>query len=65
MDRYHNLIEHSADGIAIVQDGVIKLANSAGVRMFGYNREELLGMPFAQLVTPECQNLVLESYRTR
>ena len=65
MDRYHNLIEHSADGIAIVQDGVIKLANSAGVRMFGYNKEELLGMPFTQLVTPECQNLVLESYRTR
>lgn len=65
MDRYHNLIEHSTDGIAIVQDGVIKLVNSAGVCMSGYNREELLGMPFTQLVTPECQNLVLERYQAR
>ncbi len=65
MDRYHNLIEHSADGIAIVQDGVIKLVNSAGVRMSGYSREELLGMPFTQLVTPDCQNLVMERYRAR
>jgi len=65
VDRYHNLIEHSADGIAIVQDGVIKLVNSAGVRMSGYNKEELLGMPFTQLVTPDCQNLVLERYRAR
>jgi len=64
-DRYFNLIEHAADGIAILQNGVFKLVNSALVRMSGHDREELLGMPFIRLLTPECQNSVMARYQAR
>jgi PAS domain S-box-containing protein len=42
-DKYFNLIEHAADGIAIIQDGVFKMVNTAMVRISGYDKEELLG----------------------
>jgi PAS domain S-box-containing protein len=63
--RYFHLIEHAADGIAIIQDGVFKLVNSALVRMSEYDKEELLGMPFIKLLCPESQNLVIARYRAR
>ena len=64
-DKYFNLIEHAADGIAIVQDGVIKLANTALIRISGYDREELLGMPFNKVLTPQSQKLTMARYRAR
>jgi len=65
MVKYFNLVEHAADGIAILQDGVLKLVNSALVRMSGYDREELLGMPFIRLLTPESQAFVMARYQDR
>jgi len=64
-DKYFNLIEHAADGIAILQDGVFKLVNTALARISGYDKEELLGMPFTQLLTPESQKLTLARYQAR
>jgi PAS domain S-box-containing protein len=40
-DKYFNLIEHAADGIAIIQDGVFKLVNTALTHISGYDKEEL------------------------
>lgn len=65
MDNYSNLIEHAADAIAILQDGVFKLVNGALVRMSGYDREELLGMPLIRLLTPEYQKAVMKRYQDR
>jgi len=64
-DKYFNLIKHAADGIAILQDGVFKLVNTALIRISGYNKEELLGMPFTQILTPESQKLTLKRYQAR
>jgi PAS domain S-box-containing protein len=64
-DKYFSLIEHAADGIAIIQDGVFKLANTALSGICSYSQEELLGMPFTKLLTPESQKLTLESYQAR
>jgi PAS domain S-box-containing protein len=64
-DKYFNLIEHAADGIAIIQDGVFKLVNTALTRISGYDKEELLGMPFTELLTPASQKLTLERYQAR
>jgi PAS domain S-box-containing protein len=63
--RYFNLIEHAADGIAIIQDGVFKLVNTALVNMSGHSEQELLGMPFTQILTPQSRELTLERYRAR
>jgi PAS domain S-box-containing protein len=64
-DKYFNLIEHAADGIAIIQDGVFKLVNTALTHISGYDKEELLGMPFTELLTPASQKLTLERYQAR
>jgi PAS domain S-box-containing protein len=64
-DKYFNLIEHAADGIAIIQDGVFKLVNTALSSICGYDKEELLGMPFTKLLTPESQKLTLARYQAR
>ena len=64
-DKYFNLIEHAADGIAIIQDGVFKLVNTALARISGYDKKELLGMPFTQLLTPASQKLTVERYQAR
>jgi PAS domain S-box-containing protein len=64
-DKYFGLIEHAADGIAIVQDGVFKLVNTALSGICGYDTEELLDMPFTKLLTPESQQLTLERYQAR
>ncbi len=64
-DRYFNLIEHAADSIAILQDGVLKLVNSALVCISGYDKEELLGTPFIKLLTPDCQQFVMQRYQDR
>jgi PAS domain S-box-containing protein len=65
VDKYFNLIEHAADGIAILQDGVFKLVNTALARISGYDKEELLGMPFTNLLTPESQKLTMKRYQAR
>lgn len=65
MDNYFSLIEHAGDGIAIVQDGVFKLVNSALLRMCGYDKEELLGMPFIRLLALESQSFVIAGYQAR
>jgi PAS domain S-box-containing protein len=64
-DKYFNLIEHAADGIAIIQDGVFKLVNTALTHISGYDKEELLGMPFTELLTPASQKLTIERYQAR
>lgn len=44
-DLFKPIFEHHADGILIVQDGVIVAANTATSIIFGYNNDELLGKP--------------------
>jgi PAS domain S-box-containing protein len=64
-DKYFNLIEHAADGITILQDGVFKLVNTTLACISGYDKGELLGMPFAKLLTPESQKLAIARYQAR
>jgi len=64
-DKYFNLIEHAADGIAIIQDGVFKLVNTALTHISGYDKEELLDMPFTKLLTPQSQKLTMARYQAR
>jgi len=64
-DKYFNLIKHAADGIAIIQDGAFKMVNTALVRISGYGKKELLGMPFTELLTPQSQKLTLARYQAR
>jgi PAS domain S-box-containing protein len=52
-ELHRAVIEKSKDAIAILQDGVFRLANSTCSTLSGYEIEELLGMEFEKLVPPE------------
>lgn len=63
--KYAALIEQVNDGLAVVQDEVIKFANKAFGSLTGYSVEELVGMHFLDLVAPEHKPLVAERYKSR
>jgi diguanylate cyclase (GGDEF)-like protein/PAS domain S-box-containing protein len=52
-ERFRALLENTPDAIVISdEDGRIVLVNSQAEKMFGYNRQELIGAPVEQLVPP-------------
>ncbi len=63
--KYSSLVERGNDGIVILQDGVIKYANSKMVQMLGYTLEETINKPFINYVSPEHREFVIDRYRKR
>jgi PAS domain S-box-containing protein len=63
--KYSALVEQAADGVVIVQDGIIKFANSGHARITGYSVAELVGMPFLNTVDPSIRNLADQRYAMR
>jgi PAS domain S-box-containing protein len=64
-EKYTMLVERSNDGIIIVQDGLVKFANSKMIKMTGFSLEEATGKPFIEFVSPEYKAPVMENYRRR
>ncbi|HTQ10734.1 MAG TPA: PAS domain S-box protein [Fimbriimonadaceae bacterium] len=53
-DMFKSLVEMAPDAILVVtQDGTIELANERAAEMFGYSRDELVGMSVDRLVPDE------------
>ncbi len=65
MNKYHSLLEHIDDGIVIIQDNQIRLANSAMASLTGYRKKELVGMSFEQFLTPSSDSSQTAVYETR
>jgi PAS domain S-box-containing protein len=63
--KYETLVEKANDGVAIVQDGVFQFINKAACDISGYRADEMLGMPFSQLLAPQYRDLVENRYRSR
>ena len=63
--KYSALVENSRDGIVILQDGVMKFVNTASLEIVGYTPEELLGIDFLKMVTPEDREMVMKRYADR
>ncbi len=53
------IIENAADAIVIVQDGLIKFANSHLLKNSGYAAEEIIGKPFRDFLAPESVDQVV------
>jgi PAS domain S-box-containing protein len=51
--RFRDLVENAKDAIFVIQDGMIKIANSSAIAMTGYTAEELTRIPFANIIHPE------------
>jgi PAS domain S-box-containing protein len=63
--KYSNLVEHSNDGIIIIQDGRLVFANRRMLSFTGYSMEETLGKNFVDFLTPGYRQAVLENYQRR
>jgi PAS domain S-box-containing protein len=64
-ELYSDLVESSLTGIYIDQDGKIVFANRQFVEVYGYDREEVLGMESWRLVHPDDRAMVGEIRQRR
>ncbi len=64
-EKYRTLVESSKDGIAIIQDGLVKYVNSRLAEMRGEEVAEILGKPFGVYVHPDERARILERYTRR
>jgi len=56
-EKYRTLVERAHDGIAIVQDGIIKYANPRMTEMFGWSPQETVGTAFEDYFQSEPKEL--------
>ena len=59
------ILEQARDGVAILQDRVLKFANKAMAKLMGYTVEELVGWPIAELLAPEIRDEQVHQYELR
>jgi len=62
---YRVLVEHTQDGVFIIQDENLVFCNEALASIAGYHRDEVLKRPFSDLVAAEDRDEVLFRYRSR
>ena len=63
--RCFELVERSKDGIAVIQDGIVKFVNSAAVGLCGYCPEEMVGKRFLEFIPTNYRGIVQKSYTER
>jgi len=51
--KYRMVVERASDGIAIIQDGILKYVNPRMAEMTGYTVEEGIDTPFTNYVDPD------------
>lgn len=63
-DRYRKLIDLMPDGVAVHQDGRLRMINRAGAALLGYeDPRELLGRPVLEFVHPDDREKAQERIR--
>jgi PAS domain S-box-containing protein len=63
--KYKEIIENSNDIIVVAQDGKLKFANPKTLELTGYTHEEILDIPFLELIHPEDRSMVSERHMRR
>jgi len=64
-EKYRSVVERANDGVAIVQDMIVKYANPRLAEMWGGTAEEVIGNPFTDYVHPDELRRVADRYRRR
>ena len=62
-ERFKNLVAAAFEGIFISENGRLLDMNDQGLKMFGYERSEMIGLQIQDLVTPEWRDFVDERIR--
>jgi len=57
-DKFRNLLESAPDSLIIVNEaGIIQLVNAQALKMFGYEREEMIGLNVTALMPARYENM--------
>jgi len=64
-EKYRNLVERANDGIAIVQDNLLKYLNPRLAEIGGYTADEVIDTPFTDYVFPDEVPKVVDYYNRR
>jgi PAS domain S-box-containing protein len=64
-EKYRVLVENAGEAVVVAQDERIKYVNPRAKQIMGYSYEELLAMPFAQLIHPDDRKTVEKRYVER
>ncbi|MFA6322598.1 MAG: PAS domain S-box protein [Candidatus Buchananbacteria bacterium] len=63
--KYNNLVEHSNDGILVIQDGLVKFANKTIQDMTGYVLAEVENKSMLDFISAKSQAIVANNYQLR
>ena len=58
--KYSTLVEDALIGVYIIKDGIIEFANDKFAAIYGYDKDELIGMRSLDLVYPEDRDQIRE-----
>jgi len=61
-ESYRLLVENNNETILVIQDGMVKFANSRAAESFGYSEQEIRSIKIFELIHPEDQKLVAQRY---
>lgn len=64
-EKYRTLVERANDGILVIQDEVIRFANSRAAEIWGGAPEDLVGKKYADLLDPGETEKVIGIHRAR
>ncbi|MGH8128401.1 MAG: PAS domain S-box protein, partial [Gammaproteobacteria bacterium] len=64
-DKYRSLVEHSQDGVFVIQEGLYVYVNQVYAVMLGYTTEEMIGESCLQFFAPEERQKMLDMWRER
>jgi len=62
-EKFRFAVETASDGICIIQDGLMKYANSSLSILLDRRSEEIIGQPFAVFIHPEDSQRMTETYQ--
>jgi len=60
-ERFRNLTSAAFEGIFITEKGRVIDMNDQGLKMFGYQRSEMIGREAGEFVSPETRSIVMEA----
>ena len=60
---YKTLVENGNNGIIFIQDGLLKFTNQKMAEMTGFTKEEEVGRPFFDFVSPKYREIAKERYK--
>ena len=62
---YRVLVEHTQDGVFIIQNEILVFCNEAFAHILGYKRKEIVGIKISNIIAPEERDEVIWKYRRR